>query len=122
MSIIRDIKDVASIVQKAGNIDLYKRILDLQAEALEMLEQNSELKNQINELKAKLSTKEKLIFKNSKYYFDETGPSHKGPFCTKCWDTEGKLVNLQDNYSGYYRCPNCNMTVKGDTRYHNEDY
>jgi hypothetical protein len=36
MGLIENVKDVVSLVQKMDNIDLYRKILDLQADALRL--------------------------------------------------------------------------------------
>ena len=36
MGIYEGIKDVAKVVQQADNVDLYKKLLDLSAQALDM--------------------------------------------------------------------------------------
>ncbi|MBR2566588.1 MAG: hypothetical protein IKE29_18505 [Paenibacillus sp.] len=111
MSIISDIKEVATIVQKADNIELYKKILDLQSEAMNILEQNNNLKAEVRELRDRFEIQEKLTFKNNKYWIS----NDEGPFCTKCWDVEKKLVRHQDLYNGYYTCPNCRMTAENES-------
>lgn len=60
MGIIDNIKDIASIVQKADNIDLYSRILDLQKEAMDLVWQNNELKSEIRKLKEENNINNKL--------------------------------------------------------------
>ena len=114
MSIIDNIKSVASLIQKADNIELYRKILDLQYEAMELVQQNNELRNQLIELKEKLSTQDSLVFKNNKYWKKIDDNKHDGPFCSKCWDVDKKLVRHNNHNSGYMSCPNCNMTVEDE--------
>ena len=44
------VKEVAGIIQKADNIELYSKILDVQKEAIDLIEENRKLKNKICEL------------------------------------------------------------------------
>ena len=39
MGIVDNFKETAKLVQQLGNMDLYRRILDLQGEAMELTEQ-----------------------------------------------------------------------------------
>ncbi|MBB6632619.1 hypothetical protein [Cohnella thailandensis] len=111
VSIIDNIKSVASVIQKADNIELYRKILDLQYEAMELVQQNNELRNQIMELRGKLSTQENLVFRNNQYWKVLEGDKQDGPYCSKCWDVDNKLVRHNVLNNGYVTCPNCQMTV-----------
>lgn len=113
MSIIDNIKSLASVLQKADNIELYRKILDLQVEAMDLVEQNNNLKQEIRELKEKQNVQNGLVFKRNKYWISEE-QALKGPYCTRCWDVEKLLVNLKDIRNGYYDCPNCRMTVENE--------
>jgi hypothetical protein len=42
MGIVDNIKDVAKTVRQIDNIELYKQILDLQGEGMELVEENNE--------------------------------------------------------------------------------
>ncbi len=44
MSFYDGFKDVLSVAQKADNIDLYRKLLDLSAQALEMQDEITQLK------------------------------------------------------------------------------
>ena len=43
MSIIENTKEIAELVKKLGNIDLYKRIVELQGEIIEISRQKWQL-------------------------------------------------------------------------------
>jgi len=47
LSIIDDVESVAKTVQQIDNIDLYRQILDLQGEIMEMVEENRDVKARI---------------------------------------------------------------------------
>ena len=51
MGLYESIKDVANLVQKADNIQLYRQLIDLSAEALEMQNIISKLTTENNALK-----------------------------------------------------------------------
>ena len=55
------IKDVASIAQKADNIDLYKKLLDIGSDALDLQNKVFELAEENKELRSKLNEKESVI-------------------------------------------------------------
>ena len=47
MGLYEGIKDVAKVVQQADNIELYRQLLDLSAQALDLQAENSKLKEEI---------------------------------------------------------------------------
>ncbi|RFB14712.1 hypothetical protein DZB84_14800 [Bacillus sp. HNG] len=112
MSLIGDIKSIAEVVQKADNIELYGKILNLQAEAMDMTQKLNELKEENKALKEKLETKGKLTFKNQMYFLDEDSE----PFCSSCWDVKSKLVRLHGDGESWFQCPSC-KTVVNNTEY-----
>jgi regulator of replication initiation timing len=114
MSIIENIKSIANILQKADNIELYRKILDLQTDAMELVEQNYELKNEVRELKNKLSFRGNLIHRNNKYWKLNDQGDEDGPFCTTCWDVKELLVRLHILNNGYVTCHNCGMTSEDE--------
>jgi len=47
MGLYDGIKDVAKVLQKADNIDLYSKLIDLSAQALEIQQENARLSEEI---------------------------------------------------------------------------
>lgn len=95
MGILDTVKDVAVLIQKADNIELVKQVLALQIQAQDLVEEN-------RLLKSKLATREALAFRKNAYWLAEDGP-----FCSKCWDADAKLVRLHVRVDHVPRCPNC---------------
>jgi hypothetical protein len=90
MGILDTLKDAVTVVQKAGNIELYKLVLDLQREALEMVEELRTKEAHIHKLEAALELRGKMVFRGSVYYqSDEQDNLVDGPFCPKCFDVDG---------------------------------
>ena len=111
MNIIDNIKSVAKIIQKADNIELYQKILDVQAEALEVVEENNKLREENGKLKEKLEIKKKLKYKDNAYWIESTDKKEgekDEPFCSRCWDVDKNLVRLHPcGNPAFYNCPNC---------------
>ncbi len=113
MSIIDDVKSVAKTIQQIDNIELYQKILNLQAEILALVEENNDLKKEVNSLKEKLRVRESLLFEQDAYWIKKSDNKRDGPFCSKCWDTQQQLVRLI--FCGnreYSRCPTCAIAIK----------
>ncbi len=111
MGIIENAKDAVKLVQQIDNIELYRKILDLQAEAIELTEQLKQKDEIISQLKKALELKGKFICKDSAYYIaDETGKITDGPFCTKCFDVNHLKCRLvAADKEPIVICPNCNV-------------
>lgn len=101
MGFLDNIKDVVSVVQKADNIDLYKKLLDLQKDAMDLEQENYKLKQKIKELEETKHIGESLQYKGHNYYIEKNG-TLDGPYCSVCWDKDKKLIRMHiSNGMGY---------------------
>lgn len=115
MSIMDNMKDVVSLVQKIDNMELYKELITLQQEIYNLFIENQDLKEKIKDLEDKQKIQDELTYKENAYWRNTDGP-----FCTNCWDTKKLLVRLNsvDNIKG--QCPNCKSHIVFDIKKHNE--
>jgi hypothetical protein len=102
MGVIETVKDIGVLIQKLDNMDLVKRLVELQEEVYEVVVENRDLKEQNRTLQEKLTTREQLAFRNNAYWKREDGP-----FCSRCWDGESQLVRLHTRHCWDPRCPKC---------------
>lgn len=93
MGIVETGKELVEIARKIDNIELYKQILALQTELLKLAEDNSALKERTHQLEQTLATKTVLKFKDNAYWLPAQENNEDGPYCTFCWDKDGKLVH-----------------------------
>ena len=112
MGVIETIKDVASLVQKADNIELYQKILEMQVQVMAVLEENHELKICVRGLEEERRTRASLSFRDNMYW-QATPDGEVGPYRSRCWDVDGKLVRLQKQVDGAQHCPGCKRTAPG---------
>lgn len=109
MGLYEGIKDVAKVVQQADNIELYRQLLDLSAQALEMQEEISRLKEENRELKKKQDLSLRIV-RHPESYITLLDENPALRFCSHCWDYDGKIVQLRCNEdNGKFRCPHCHM-------------
>ena len=108
MGIYEGFKDAISIAQKADNVDLYKRLLDLSAQALDMQEEIRQLKEENAELK-KGRDLESRIIRHPENFLTLEGESEDIRYCPVCWGNEHKLIqlNLYDDEYCRYVCIKC---------------
>ena len=124
MGVIDTLKDVMSIAQKVDNIDLYRKLLDLNIQALDM---QSEIAN-LKEENAKLKRKQDLsasIKRHKEAFITMEGEEPMLRYCSHCWDADEKLVQLLcDEDTGSFECPHCKVQgvydkAKNDAIYRN---
>lgn len=115
MSILSDAKEIADLIKKYNDQDLYEKIINLRDEIFELRDENLSLKEQIKYLEKALQTDQELIRKGNVYMYkkDVDHENNKGPwFCMTCWDYENKLVNVERYSNGTFRCRICSSRKK----------
>lgn len=104
MGLYEGIKDVAKVVQQADNIELYRQLVDLSAQALDMQSEITRLTAENTELRKKLDLEATIVRHNGLYVTLEGNENIF--YCSHCWDSERKLIQMfREN--GKYRCPHC---------------
>ena len=113
MGLYEAIKDGVEVARKADNIEVMKQLLDAQKEALDLFEENRALKERIRALEEKQKIQGSLKFRDNKYWREEGGTA-EGPFCTSCWDVEGRLVRMHTSPSNpkHHYCDWCQYQRK----------
>ena len=94
MGIIDNFKDVFKVADTLNNLDLYKKLTELQTRTMEVEEENRALKDQIAQLTNELATKESLKHDGERYWSEKDG-RRDGPFCGVCWDIDKKQVRMR---------------------------
>ena len=107
MGLYEGIKDVAKIVQQADNIELYRQLLDLSAQALEMQNTINKLTAENDELKKKKNLEDR-IQRHQDLYLTLKDEDDTIIYCSHCWDNEKKLIQLQ-KYHGEFSCHHCRL-------------
>lgn len=119
MSFYDAMKDAVSLAQKADNIELYRQLLDLSAQALEMQAEIAKLKEENSTLK-----KSKDLDAEIEYHIDPFVTKKTDTvtikYCAACWADKRKLVALQLISKDIYRCNLCKAKIQDLTNYHNE--
>lgn len=95
MGVVENLKDAVGIIQKIDNIELYKRMLELQSQVFALLEENRTLKEQA-------ANREHGEFRDNAYWV-----KGDGPYCSSCLDNDGKLIRLHIRTGNVPQCPVC---------------
>lgn len=116
MSIIDNVKEVVTLVQKLDDIELYRKIVELEGDIIELTRVNRELEENISKLLKGNEVISKLKF-DSPFYSNEDGSEL---YCAKCIESEQLPIHLAkttDLKMGrrIWMCPQC-KTEYADTR------
>lgn len=112
MAIFDILKTAAKVAQEAGKIELYGQILEVYEKLLDQQKKIADLEENNKELRAHLEVQGKVLPEGNLYWLEEDGVKD-GPFCTCCWDSEGKLLRLHKSpVSGRMHCPKCKTDAK----------
>jgi hypothetical protein len=117
MGLYEGIKDVAKVIQKADNVELYRQLIDLSAQALDMQNEISRLSAENTELK-KLRDIDSRIERHQEPYITLKDDPNQILFCSHCWDYEQKLIQVKCYNSGKFKCTHCDNEGIYDTQKH----
>ena len=112
MSIVQDMKEVAELAKKQGNVDLYTRILELRIEAIEMSEEKLKLQARVNELEEGLRVRDQMTFTEPFWYREGDATPH----CPACYEKDNRaihLISLDHAANGRFSCPVCKLLCYG---------
>ena len=114
---VQKLREVAQKVRDAPTqnliADLTMTLADLKLQIADLQETNLRLQGEIKSLKEQSSFRDKLEIRGSLYYFKVPEQNRPlGPYCTRCYDVEQKLVlatPVPDEFRvfGKFTCPNC---------------
>jgi len=112
MSIISNAKEIADLVKKMGDIDLYRKIVELESEIIETTRENLELKKELEELRT-INDKKMTIEYRSPFYYME---GDEIPICPKCWEVNNITVHLVDlkTMGSPLQCKECESRYNKD--------
>lgn len=118
MGAIDNVKELAKLVKEIGNMELYRQILDLQGEIMELTQANRDLQGNVRELEGKLSQVAKMTFRSPFYYADDD----EVPYCPRCWEAKKQAIHfppaMPTGAGPQYRCPECDFHVFFPDRSH----
>jgi hypothetical protein len=107
MGVIENAKEIGDLVKKIGDIDLYRKIVALEGEVLDLTRANRELGNKVGELEQALGFAKTLTF-NEPFYLVE---GDKTPYCAPCWELKHDAVHVVKIWASdgktRWDCPVC---------------
>lgn len=111
MSVISNAKEIADLIKNLGDAELYRKIIELEGEIIELTRENHALSERIHELTKTLNIKETMSF-NQPFYYQE---GDIVPFCPNCWETNNVAIHMivgeEFNAGIEHICPNCKTQI-----------
>ena len=111
MSLYEGLKDVISIAQKADNVELYRMLIDLSKDALDLQNDLYNLTKENRELKELNNNEKKIMYHKNKPYITLENDKRGMQYCGTCWGADKKLVPYVDD-----RCIICIAKIKNGNR------
>ena len=109
------IKETLDFARRAKNSELAEKLIDLYQNFVQLSESNQQLKNEVHELRGEITAlnkrpeiaaKLKHVLSSGSYFLKETDGTETGPFCSVCWDVDGRLVR-QSKFGMQTICQYC---------------
>lgn len=105
---------VAKLITALDNQELANNYIELQNMILEINQQTQQKDEKIKQLEEALAFKNKLVVKDQAYFtVGKDGEIEDGPFCTKCFDRDGKKCRLviDGNDTRSVKCLHCKLPI-----------
>jgi hypothetical protein len=113
MGIIDSFKDVFKVADTVNNLDLYKKLSELQNAVFALEEENRELRDELRHRDEQKDVAGRLRTRDNAYYLDD-GKILDGPYCMTCWDADRKLIRERSGATpGTHFCAFCRDKRKG---------
>lgn len=108
MGVVENLKDAAELLQKAGQIELYKKISAAEDEVRELNREKRRLEDKVEELERALKFKDEVQF-DPPFYRLKQGDTT--PYCANCWEKTRHAVHVvlqfRDTDLTRWTCPAC---------------
>ena len=112
MSLLPSYKEIGDLIKKGATIEAQEKIMELREAAMQLQHDNLELKQRVKDLEDRLAVRGQVVWE-APFYWREQNGKRDGPYCQKCYDTDGKFIRLQVSSSGIGQCYTCRSTFHG---------
>ena len=116
MGAVENIKEVADLVKKFNDIELNRRILNLENEVLDLSRERRRAEERVEELERALKLNAQLVFKAPFYYLE----GDVMPYCPGCWESRKLAIHLHRvrlplPMGDCLQCPACKHNYRART-------
>ena len=113
MGVIENVGNIAELVKKIGDIELYKKILALETEVRELTRDKRRADDKVEELERMLTFSKELSFKAPFYYTKGDAT----PYRPGCWESKSIAIHVTQHqqYTHLRQCPSCKHSYDPDS-------
>ena len=103
-------KSIAKVKGEFDKIEHKQLAVELMDKLMELLTENVSLKIELAELKEHLKVRGRMVHRGSVYFQTLEDGTEDGPFCTRCFDVDQRLVRIIGGGAGVpSHCPQCSL-------------
>lgn len=114
--IVTTLREAGSSLEKAETklrlAELVEKLADMKLSLADVRTLLEAKDTEISELRAQLAVKESLVYRVPYYWRESANGVSDGPFCQHCYDTQKKIIRLQEGRIGSWTCHSCKNGVK----------
>jgi hypothetical protein len=120
MGVIEDATELVGLIKRVGDADLYRRIVKLEGEVIDLTRDKRLAQERIAELERTLKFRDELEFREP--FFWAKGDTV--PYCPRCWEEKRIAVHItyshKNSYGEYWDCKSCgaNFQTRGLSNKH----
>jgi hypothetical protein len=107
VGVIENMKEVADLVKQIGDIDLNRKIVNLEREVHDLTREKIRLETKLHEADQLLKLKQSLTFREPFYRLE----GDNTPYCPACWEAGQKAVHVVFGFDNSetirWDCPSC---------------
>src|SRR5579862_1756398 len=90
MGVVENMKEMADLIKKLGDIELNRKILTLETEVLDLTRDKRRLEEKVEELEKTMKLKKDLYFSEPFYWVKGDAT----PYCPSCWEAKASAVHV----------------------------
>ena len=109
MDLLERITEVVRIAEQLRDVELKRKLTDVQIECVELAQENARLREKVSRLEMAATTSHEMVFRDNVYWMRHGDGTVEGPYCPKCWGGEGKAVPMMEQTHWY--CVVCRTVI-----------
>ena len=109
MDLLETIKDVLKIADQLRDVELKRKLTNVQIECVDLAQENAMLREKMLRLEETAATSQTMVFHDNVYWAQRNRAPAEGPFCPKCWVDQGKAVPMTEQT--HWLCVVCNTDI-----------
>ncbi|HEY3215802.1 MAG TPA: hypothetical protein VGK93_04860 [Candidatus Eisenbacteria bacterium] len=109
MDLLERITEVVRIAEQLRDVELKRKLTDVQIECVELAQENARLRAKVGQLETAATASHEMVFRDNLYWMRHSDGTEEGPFCPKCWGGDGKVVPLM--HQTHWYCAVCSTGI-----------